>query len=79
MNPLYKDIRGKVLTDFYSEDDLQMLGFKLSDFSIDTSADDYEKACGLYYDAQTIEDADLEEAALALIKKMQVEEGCGQE
>ena len=78
MNPLYKDIRGKVLTDFYSEDDLQMLGFKLSDFNVDQSSD-YEKACGLYYNAQTIEDADLEEAALALIKKMQVEEGCGQE
>lgn len=79
MNPLYKDIRGKVLTDFYSEDDLQMLGFKLSDFGIDKSANDYEKACDLYYNAQTIEDADLEEAALALMKKMQVEEGCGQE
>jgi len=79
MNPLYKDVRGKVITDYYSEDDLNMLGFDLSEFSITRANDDYQTACSLYYDARTIEDTDLEEAALSLIREMQEKEGCGQE
>lgn len=77
MNPLYKDIRGKVITDFYSEYDLQMLGFSLEEFSIPKYSD-YEKACSLYNAAQTIEDSDLMEAAEKLILGMQ-EQGYGQE
>ena len=79
MNPHYKDVRGKVITDYYSEDDLNMLGFDLSEFSITRANDDYQTACSLYYDARTIEDTDLEEAALSLIREMQEKEGCGQE
>ena len=78
-NPLYKNLRGKVITDFYSEYDLNMLGFKLSEFSTEKDIDDYQTAVSLYFDAQTIEDKDLEEAALYLIQKMQMEEGCGKE
>lgn len=79
MNPLYKNVRGKVITDFYSEYDLNMLGFALSDFSTKKNSDDYQTACDLYLDAHAIEDEDLEEAALYLMKKMQMEEGCGKE
>ncbi len=79
MNPIYKDVRGKLITDYYSEYDLNMLGFDLSKFSTTPASDDYQTACSLYYDARTIEDTDLEEAALSLIREMQEKEGCGQE
>lgn len=78
-NPLYKNVRGKVITDFYSEYDLNMLGHKLSEFYTGSSADDYQKACSLLNAATTLEDKDLEEAALSLVLKMQQEEGCGKE
>ncbi len=79
MNPLYKDIRGKVITDFYSEYDLQMLGFSLDDFTIDPNADDYQKASDLSDAALDIDDKDLQEAAEALLREMQIKEGFGRE
>lgn len=79
MNPLYANIRGKVITDFYSEYDLQMLGFSLADFSIDRNADDYQKASDLSCAALDIDDKDLQEAAEALLREMQVKEGYGRE
>lgn len=79
MNPLYKDIRGKVITDFYSEYDLQMLGFSLEEFSIKPDANDYKKASDLSDAALVIDDKDLKDAATALLREMQVKEGYGRE
>lgn len=59
MNPLYKDVRGKTILDFYSEYDLNMLGVSLKDVHTDTDTDDWGKVWGLYDNAKTIEDKDL--------------------
>ena len=83
-NPLYRDIRGKVLTDYYSEYDLEMLigedAHRLFlEAEDDRQYDDYAKVCTLHHEAKEIDDADLELAALSLILYMQAVEGYGKE
>lgn len=77
MNPLYKDVRGKVISDFYSEYDINMLGVSMDELSSHPTSE-YEKACALYYDAQTLGDDELMAAALTLIESMQ-DAGYGRE
>ncbi len=83
-NPLYRNIRGKVLTDFYSEYDLEILiGDRAHELYVeaedDRKYDDYAKVCSIHDEAQEIEDSDLELAAFSLIRYMQAVEGYGKE